>query len=94
MNGNATLKIVGPVVLRLANGINFNGSGVTGTSGQPFTIEIASGDLTLNGSVTLNASVVVPNGRVTVNGAATLNGRVAADNLTLNGNGLLNDPGL
>jgi len=94
MNGNSTLQIVGPVVLRLANGFNFNGAGVSGSAGQSFTIQIASGDLTLNGSVTLNASVVVPSGRVTINGGAKLNGRVAADNLTLNGNGQLNDPEL
>ena len=94
MNGNSTLQIVGPVVLRLAYGVNFNGAGVSGMVGQSFTIEIASGDLTLNGSVTLNASVVVPSGRVTINGSAKLNGRIAADNLTLNGNGQLNDPEL
>jgi formylmethanofuran dehydrogenase subunit C len=94
MNGNSTLQIVGPVVLHLAYGINFNGAGVSGAADQSFTIEIASGDLTLNGSVTLNASVVVPSGRVTINGSAKLNGRVVADNLTLNGNGQLNDPGL
>jgi rhamnogalacturonan endolyase len=94
MNGNSTIRIVGPVVLRLANGVNFNGAGVSGSADQSFTIEIASGDLTLNGSVALTASVVVPNGRVTINGSAKLTGRVAADNLTLNGNGLLSDPGL
>jgi rhamnogalacturonan endolyase len=94
MNGNATLQVVGPVVLRLARGINFNGSGVSGSPTQAFTIEIASGDLILNGSATLNASVVVPAGRVTVNGGATLNGRVAADGLTLNGRALLRDPEL
>ncbi|MFT3868557.1 MAG: Ig-like domain-containing protein [Nibricoccus sp.] len=94
MNGNSTIQIVGPVVLRLANGVNFNGAGASGAADQPFTLEIANGDLTLNGSVSLSASVVIPNGRVTINGSAKLTGRVAADNLTLNGNGLLIDPGL
>ncbi|MFT3783215.1 MAG: Ig-like domain-containing protein [Nibricoccus sp.] len=94
LNGNATVQVVGPVVLRLANGTNFNGAGTSGAADNSFVIEIASGDLTLNGSVTLNASVVVPNGRVTVNGSAKLHGRVAADNLTLNGNAVVTDPEL
>lgn len=91
MNGNSTLQIVGPVVLRLANSLNMNGAGTSAAADQAFAIEIASGDLTLNGSVTLNASALVPNGRVTINGSATLHGRVSADRLTINGNGLLEE---
>lgn len=94
LNGNSTIQIVGPVVLRLAYGVNFNGSGVSGAADQSFVIEIASGDLTLNGSVALTASVVVPSGRVTINGSTKLTGRVQSDSLTINSKGLLIDPGL
>ena len=92
INGNATLQIVGPVIIRLANGINLNGN--AGAAGNPdwLKFEIANGDLTLNGNVSLSGHVVAPNGTVTLNGNAVLLGTVTADHLTLNGNSLLDQP--
>ena len=54
-------------------------------------LNIASGGLTLNGSVSVQAfHVTAPSGSVTINGGAQLVGGLAvADQLTINGNGLL-----
>jgi rhamnogalacturonan endolyase len=89
LNGRASVQIVGPVKLKLANGTSVNGT--IGSAGHPgwLEIELASGGLTLNGQATVHAIVTAPNGTVTVNG--TLHGRVTADRLTINGQGVLED---
>jgi hypothetical protein len=91
LQGAATLEVVGPVILRLANGITV--AGALSSAGHPkwLTLELAHGGVTLNGKATLYGEVVAPNGTVIINGNATLHGRVAADRLTLNGNALLDD---
>ena len=70
INGNASLKIIGPVILRLANGVNLNGN--TGSTVTPdwLTIQIANGGLTLNGNGTLTGTVQAD--RLTLNGNALL----------------------
>ncbi|MBI5426441.1 MAG: fibronectin type III domain-containing protein [Opitutae bacterium] len=94
LNGQSSLKIVGPVVLTLANGPTLNGN--VGKEGAPewLILRIASGSLTLNGGVTLNGLVDVPNGTVTINGNSTLTGIVHSDRLVINGNGRLIAEGL
>jgi hypothetical protein len=89
LNGNSALQVVGPVVINLANGVSVNGS--LGDSDHPewLKINIASGGLTLNGNVTVSGSVTAPSGMVTINGHSVIKGGVNADQLTLNGNGLL-----
>lgn len=92
LNGNGRLKILGPVVVNLAGGVTFNGNlGATGHSDW-LTLNVASGGVMLNGNGIAHAVVVAPNGTVTINGNSTLNGTVTADRLTINGNGLLNEP--
>lgn len=56
-----------------------------------YTLEIASGGLTLNRHAEFNGSVIAPSGTVIVNDASTLRGRVTADYLTLNGNGVIEE---
>ncbi len=92
LNGNATLQIVGPVVLRLGNGLTLNGT--MGSSSNPEWLELGifSGGLTLNGNATLHGLVAAPNGTVIINGGSTLHGRVSADRLTINGNAVLQEP--
>ena len=70
------------MVINLADGVSVNGS--LGDSDHPewLEINIASGGLTLNGNVTVS-------GTVTINGHSVIKGGVNADQLTLNGNGLL-----
>lgn len=92
INGAATVQIVGPVVLKLANGVTLNGP--VGSSAHPdwLAVEIFNGGLILNGGARLEGVVNAPNGTVIINGNATLRGRISADRLTLNGNGALEEP--
>ncbi len=92
LNGTSRVTILGPVIINLASGPTLNGS--IGAPGMPDWLElnIASGGLTLNGAISLDGFVLAPNGTVTINGGAVVNGGVIADRLTINSNGLLNEP--
>jgi rhamnogalacturonan endolyase len=94
LNGSSRITIVGPVMLKLANGTALNGS--IGNSSHPewLDFQIASGSLTLNGSVSVSGYVDDPSGTITINGGCVLSGEIKCDRLTINGNGLLIDPGL
>jgi hypothetical protein len=89
---NASVKIVGPVLLKLASGLTLDGP--LGSAAHPewLELQIASGDLTVNGAGTVNGVVTAPSGSVSING--TIRGRVNADRLTINGSGVLEDSGL
>ena len=86
------LQVVGPVIINLATTLTLNGS--MGTSSHPswISLSVSSGGLTLNGNVTFSGYVTAPNGTVTINGNSTLNGEITCNQLTINGNALLNDP--
>jgi rhamnogalacturonan endolyase len=91
LNSNATLKVVGPVIVVLKDGLS---TGVTmGSAEHPAWLElrIANGGLTLSNSVAVHATVLAPAGTVTLNGNVILKGRVASDRLTINDNGLLEE---
>jgi hypothetical protein len=90
LNSGSQLQIVGPVVLTLASAPMINNSTV-GTAGHPewFTLRVATGGATLNGTVALHGTLVAPSGSVTLNGGTQLAGRVVADRFTLNGNAVL-----
>lgn len=92
LNGNSTLQIVGPVLLRVPGSISLNGS--VGSSAHPewLELQIHSGHLTLNGGVTFSGTVITPNGTVTINGSCLLLGEVFSDSLVINGNGILREP--
>ena len=64
LNGNSTLKMVGPVVLTVANG--FTANGTVGASNNPawLQLQVASGGFTLNGGCTVYGLVLAPNGTV------------------------------
>ena len=89
LNGSSTLKIVGPVVLTVANG--FTANGTVGASNNPawLQLQVASGGFTLNGGCTVYGLVLAPNGMVIVNGNSTLVGTSASDQFILNGGGLV-----
>src|ERR1017187_7373655 len=89
LNGSSILKVVGPVVLTVANG--FTANGTVGASNNPawLQLRVASGGFTLNGGCTVGGLVLAPNGTVIVNGNSTLVGTSASDQFTLNGGGLV-----
>ena len=89
LNGNSTLKVVGPVMLTLANG--FTANGTVGTSNNPawLQLQVASGGFTLNGGSTVYGLVLAPNGTVIINGNSTLTGTSASDQFILNGGGVV-----
>jgi polygalacturonase len=92
LNGNSRLKIAGPVLIVLANGVTLNGN--VGNAGHPewLTIAIASGGLTTNGNAKLYGFVIAPQGTVILNGNGGINGEVISDRLTINGSALLTEP--
>ena len=83
LNGSSTLKIVGPVILTVANG--FTANGTVGASNNPvwLQLQVASGGFTLNGGCTVYGLVLAPNGTVIVNGNSTLVGTSASDQFIL-----------
>jgi rhamnogalacturonan endolyase len=91
LNGSAGISVVGPVTLRLGNGVVINGG--VGSAADPslLSVEMNSGGVILNGNAVLHGTVVAPNGQVSINGNAELHGRVTADRLTINGNAVLED---
>lgn len=92
LNGSSSLKVVGPVVLVLANGVTVNGT--VGDPAHPdwLSVQIAAGGLTANGTATIAGSVLAPTGTVILNGGTVLTGQVSADRLTINANADLKQP--
>jgi rhamnogalacturonan endolyase len=92
LNGNATLRIAGPVILELGSSVNFMRD--VGAEAHPewLTLQLPLGDLTLQAGAVFHGDVIAPNGNVTIGGGAKLQGHVSADSLTINGGGLLVDP--
>lgn len=84
---NSAIKVVGPVVITVANGLAVNGT--LGTSNNPdwLRLQVYGGDLTVNSGAGVYGNVVVPSGTVTLNGPLT--GGVTADRLTINSSGVL-----
>jgi hypothetical protein len=91
-NGNSTLQVAGPVIVTLGGGVTLNG--ILGNPAHPewLTLRFVTGGPTLNGAAVLHGSVAAPSGSVQLNGR--LQGRVSSDGLTINGQGLLEDPEL
>jgi RHS repeat-associated protein len=87
INGGGGLQIVGPVVLTVAQNVTFNGNVGTSTNSLWLTLQVSSGNVTLNSGVSLFSVVRAPSGQVTVNGNSLLQGSVACDRLTVNGGG-------
>ncbi len=88
-NGQAHVRVIGPVIVTLAHGLAVNG--VLGDAANPawLVLNVAAGDVTLNGGAALHGYVNAPAGTVTINGGSRLVGGVTADRLTLNGGALL-----
>jgi len=89
LNDGGRLRVVGPVVLTVANVVSLGGE--AGAEGHPSWLDLraASGGVTLNGGGALYGHVTAPSGTVTINGSATLTGNVFCNRLAINGGGLL-----
>ncbi len=92
INGNAGVRIVGPVILNSATAMALNGPLNDTQDAMWLEVNIAAGGLTLNGGSLLNGYVTAPAGTVTINGNTTLTGGVIADQLVVNGSGQLIEP--
>ena len=84
LNGGASLQVIGPVVLTLANGAVITGTAGDAEHPEWLVLNVAAGGVTLNTGAVLNALINVPSGTVSLGDGATLRGRVASDRLTLN----------
>ena len=89
LNGSSTLKVVGSVILTVANGFTANGTVDASNNPAWLQLQVASGGFTLNGGCTVYGLVLAPNGTVIVNGNSTLVGTSASDQFILNGGGLV-----
>lgn len=92
LNGQAHLRLAGPVLLVIDQGVTFNGSVGDRNAPEWLSIAVADGGVTLNGGATLNGFVTAPRGTVIINGRATLTGEVISDRLILNGSAVLREP--
>jgi hypothetical protein len=89
MSGTGCLKIVGPVTLTIVDDIDFDGAVGNSTHADWLTLNLYSGDLTMNGSMKLYANVLAPFGTIRLNGLAQLCGGLKCDRLRLDGNALI-----
>lgn len=90
LNGNSTLRVVGPVIVTVDDDVKIDGAAM-GASGHPewLTLRIHEGGLTLNGGVTVDGTVIAPSGSIKLTGNSRLTGGLAADDLELTGNAIL-----
>ena len=86
-NGQSQLKVVGPVVVAVRNGMNVNG--ILGSSQNQawLRLNISNGGLSLNSGATIYGAVRTPGGSANING--TVWGSVQADRLTVNRGGAI-----
>ena len=89
LNGQASLNIVGPVIITTGSGLKVNGD--IGVSAHPdwLQLRLANGGVTLNPYATFHGSIVAPSGAVIVTGQSALCGTAACDRFTLHGGGLV-----
>jgi hypothetical protein len=89
INSGGSIKLVGPVLITVANGSSINGP--IGRSDQPgwLTLQYSSGGLNLNQPAVVYGTVLAPNGTVTINNTCLLSGNVVCANLAVQSGGKL-----
>jgi hypothetical protein len=92
LTANSHLRIAGPVMLVLANGMTV--SGVLGDVDHPewLTLAFAAGDVNLLPDSRLYGSVVAPDGDVIIESGAAIIGEVVSDRLTIRQDAVLAEP--
>jgi hypothetical protein len=93
LTNGAELRIVGPVALSVAGDVALNDATASAIQPEWLVLNVASGDVTLNGDAMLFGDVLAPNGSITIN-SGTLTGTVIAGDLKIENNGLLETPSL
>src|SRR5205823_4840181 len=84
LNGASQVVVVGPVIVNVAYGFTANGN-IGATQAPPWlTLNIYSGDFTLNSSIHVWGIVSCPNGQVIVNANSELIGGLSCDRLLVN----------
>ena len=89
LSGEARLRVLGPVAVTVRDDVTLSGDVGSTNSPSWLTLNISTGNLTLNGESHLYGYVTAPNGTVTIAGESRLWGGVACDRLALNGEGAL-----
>jgi autotransporter-associated beta strand protein len=89
LNGNASLQLAGPVLLKVGGNLVANGNIGRAQNPRWLTLHLVSGGLTLRGNAHAYGEIIAPRGTVVIDGNATLTGNVAADRLIINDNGAL-----
>jgi autotransporter-associated beta strand protein len=91
LNGASELRVAGPVIVTLGQGLAANGRAGDAEHPEWLTLLVHSGGLTLNTGARFDGHVVAPAGTVAINSGATLRGTAAADRLTLNSGGVFEE---
>ncbi|MGJ8641375.1 MAG: PA14 domain-containing protein [Opitutaceae bacterium] len=89
LNGNASLTVLGPIIIRVKNNLSLNADLGDATTVDILTLELPTANLTLNSNSSVYGTVIAPEGKVTLNSNSTLTGRLIAEELTLNGGDLV-----
>lgn len=92
LSAGSRLRIAGPVLLVLANGITV--SGILGDVRHPewLTMATAAGDVTIQAESRIYGNILAPDGEITIERAAVVIGEVASDRLTIKADGVLAEP--
>ena len=87
LNGQATLEVVGPVIVTIGSGLNANG--VIGSAAHPewFQLRVASGAVQLNSGSHVHGAILAPVSLLVINSGTELHGTATCDRFTLNGDG-------
>lgn len=85
LNGNASLRVAGPVVITVGQGVMLNGSAGNQDDPNWLHLRLINGPVTLNGRASIHGFVNAPASTVTLNSSSRLIGGLTADRLVLNG---------
>jgi hypothetical protein len=93
LNTGAQLQVIGRVIIVLGNGFSVNG-GTVGNSANPawLTLNIYTGNFSINQGANVFGYVTAPAGIVTINGGCELVGGLASGGLSINSTGSLRLP--
>ncbi len=88
-SGTATLRVVGPVEITLREKLEITAEAGAADHPEWLTLQLAEGGLELNGKVRMYGFVVAPDGAVRIKGNSQLVGGVSADELSVQGAGVV-----
>jgi hypothetical protein len=89
LNDGGNLKIVGPVVLVVANTVTLSGPAGSADHASWLDLKVASGNVTINGGGAFFGVLTAPSSTVTINSAGSLTGNFTCDRLSVNAGALV-----